>query len=87
MTGIKYLLLSAVLAALGFALKPSGDRLASDSVIRVLSAMQQECNRHSRVVGGIEVGCRSFADVRKIDMRSDNRRNAHEGDHIVQIRR
>jgi hypothetical protein len=87
MTGIKYLLLSAALVALGFVLKPSGDGLASDRVVTVLSAIQQECNRHSRIVAGVEVGCRSFADVRKIDMRADNRRNSHQGDHLVQIRK
>lgn len=87
MTGIKYLLLSAALAASGFLLKPQGDRMTSDRMIGVISAIQQECNRHSRVVGGVEVGCHSFADVRKIEMRADNRRLSHAGDHIVQIGR
>jgi len=87
MSGIKYSMLAAALIGCGLLLHSKSDRLVSGRMIEMVSAVQVYCNRHSRTVGGVDVGCKSFADVRKIDMRSDNRNRALGGNNIVQIGR
>ena len=68
-------------------LDPRGDALASPGMTNIVSKIQIECNKHSFELAGNRFGCQSFADVRKIEMRADNRNRSTGGDQIVQIGR
>ena len=87
MSGIQYLLFATALFVVGLLLHSNSDSLVSGRMTNMASAVQVYCNQHSRTVGGVEIGCKHFSDVRKIDMRSDNRHRSFPGDHIVQIKR
>ncbi|KQB96716.1 hypothetical protein AL073_06310 [Loktanella sp. 1ANDIMAR09] len=87
MSGVQYLLLAAALVFTGVLLHSESDALVSSQMINIVSKIQIECNKHSIEVNGVNLGCQSFADVRKIDMRADNRNRSFNGDRLVQIGR
>jgi hypothetical protein len=87
MLGIRYFIFAAILIGLGALLDADGDARASATMTNIVSKIQIECNKLSFEAAGVQVGCRSFADVRKIEMRADNRNRSTNGDHIVQVGR
>jgi hypothetical protein len=65
-------------------LTQQGDARASGTMIKVMSKIRIECLKHSFEVEGVQFGCQSFADMRKIDMRADN---SNRGERLIQIGR
>lgn len=86
MTGIKFLLLAAALAALSYGMAPAPDAPSASRIHNRMTAVEVECKARQWVVGGMTIGCHSFADVRKLDLRDDNRRRSVQNSSFVQVR-
>ncbi|MGJ8622051.1 MAG: hypothetical protein ACSHW1_04685 [Yoonia sp.] len=82
---MRYLALAAVLFFFGALIAPNGQASRSATVLNILSETQILCKRYSVDVGDHRIGCRSFADVRKIEMRADNRTRSIEGERVVRL--
>ena len=87
MLGFRYFAIAAAFVILGSFFVQSGDERASGRMVEILSKVQIECRKHSFEVANVRFGCQSFADVRKIEMRADNRNRGNGGERLIQIGR